>query len=298
MPPSSVITPVLCFGEVLWDLLPQGAFPGGAPFNVAYHLHQLAVPVCPVSAVGRDDLGEELLQRLRGWGISTSAITQHATFPTGQVKATLSAQGDAHYAIACDVAWDRILVTDALLKVASTAPALVFGSLALRLVENRAALNELIAALPYSAWRVFDVNLRAPHDDLTLVRHFAASANVLKLNASEAAQLAANAVESPGLEESHARTLAAQFGTPLICITAGERGAGLLRAGRWTWVSAQRVTVADTIGAGDAFLAAFLAGLLLGSHTDTEILSSACRLGEWVAAQPGATPAYQVTTVD
>ena len=288
-------SPVLCFGEVLWDFLPHGTFPGGAPFNVAYHLHRLAVPVYPISAVGNDDLGEQLLQRLAQWGVSTSAITRHATLPTGRVSATLSSQGDAHYVIARDVAWDRITVALNTLKTAATSPALVFGSLALRSAENRAALKQLIDALPTNAWRVFDVNLRAPHDDLALVREFASSANVLKLNATEAARLV-DATESPGQEESHARSLAAQFNASLICITAGERGAGLLRADHWTWVSARRVVVADTVGAGDAFLAAFLVGLLRAVLTDTEMLSAACRLGEWVASHPGATPDYDATT--
>jgi fructokinase len=295
MPASPINSPVLCFGEVLWDFLPHGTFPGGAPFNVAYHLHRLAVPVRPISAVGRDDLGEQLLQRLAQWGVSTSAISRHATLPTGRVSATLSPQGDAQYVIARDVAWDRITLGPDTLKAAVTSPALVFGSLALRSAENRAVLKQLMAALPVNAWRVFDVNLRAPHDDLALVREFASSANVLKLNATEAARWV-DATESPGQEESHARALAAQFKAALICITAGERGAGLLRANRWTWVSARRIAVADTVGAGDAFLAAFLCSLLRTAHTDTEMLSAACRLGEWVAAHPGATPDYDTTT--
>ncbi len=295
MPAPLMNSPVLCFGEVLWDFLPHGTFPGGAPFNVAYHLHRLAVSVRPVSAVGCDDLGDQLLQRLAQWGVSSAAIIRHATLPTGRVSGTLSAGGDAHYLIARDVAWDRIIVGPDTLKTAASSPALVFGSLALRSAENRAALKQLIAAQPANAWRVFDVNLRAPHDDLALVREFAPVANLLKLNASEAARLV-NATESPGHEESHARSLAAQFKSSLICITAGERGAGLLRADRWTWVSARRVAVADTVGAGDAFLAAFLGCLLRAAHTDTEMLSAACRLGEWVAEHPGATPDYDATT--
>jgi fructokinase len=287
--------PVLCFGEVLWDFLPHGTFPGGAPFNVAYHLHRLAVPVCPISAVGRDDGGDQLLQRLAQWGVNTAAITRHASWPTGRVSATLSSRGDAHYVIARDVAWDRITIGSDTLKIAATSPALVFGSLALRSVENRVALKQLLAALPTKAWRVFDVNLRAPHDDLSLVREFASCANVLKLNAAEAARLV-DAPESPGHEETHARALAAQFSAACICITAGERGAGLLQADRWTWVSAHRIDVADTVGAGDAFLAAFLAALLRKTYTDTAMLSMACRLGEWVASRPGATPAYDATT--
>lgn len=291
MPPSA-----LCFGEILWDLLPHGAFPGGAPFNVAYHLHRLGTAVLPISAVGPDALGAELLERLSAWGIATGAIAQHPVAPTGRVTATLGPSGDAHYDIALNVAWDHIPVAGVPLAAAAGASALVFGSLALRSLENRRSLERLVAALPPAAWRVFDVNLRAPHDDLALVRHTASLANVLKLNATEAARLAAGASESPGAEETHARILSARLHVPLVCVTAGHRGAGLLRHGRWTWEPARPVVVADTVGAGDAFLAAFLSGLLHGSRTDSELLAAACRLGEWVASRTGATPAYDSTT--
>ncbi len=287
--------PVLCFGEILWDLLPHGAFPGGAPFNVAYHLHRLGVPVLPVSAVGSDDLGAQLLARLAAWGIATAAIARHATAPTGTVTATLGPSGDAHYTIALDTAWDQIPATGAPLAAAASALALVFGSLALRSAANRESLTRLVAALPPTAWRVFDVNLRAPHDDLALVRRTAPLANVIKLNAAEAARLAAGEPETPGREETHARLLAAQLGIPIICVTAGARGAGLLRDNRWTWEPARPVVVADTVGSGDAFLAALLAGLLRSSPSDAALLASACRLGEWVASRTGATPDYAGT---
>ena len=287
--------PVLCFGEILWDLLPHGAFPGGAPFNVAYHLHRLGVPVLPISAVGSDDLGTQLLSRLTAWGIATTAIARLAGAPTGTVTAALGPSGDAHYTIALDTAWDRIPAAGVPLTAAASAPALVFGSLALRSVANRESLAHLAAALPPTAWRVFDVNLRAPHDDLALVRRTASLANVLKLNAAEAARLAAGESERPGHEEKHARLLAAQLDVPFICVTAGARGAGLLRDNHWTWEPARPVVVADTIGSGDAFLAALLAGLLRGSPSDSALLASACRLGEWVASRPGATPDYAGT---
>lgn len=291
-----MLPPVLCFGEILWDILPHGAFPGGAPFNVAYHLHRLGVPVWPVSAIGSDDLGRQLLQRLDSWGVSTAAVTRHTSLPTGYVTATLAPSGDAHYAIALDVAWDRIAVDGAPLAAAAFAPALVFGSLALRSEENCRSLARLANMLPSSAWRVFDVNLRAPHDDLALVRRTASFANVLKLNAAEAARLADGSNETPGREEAHARQLAQQLNLPIICITAGARGAGLLRNGQWTWAVGRPVVVADTVGSGDAFLAAFLAGLMRGSHSDAALLASACRLGEWVASRSGATPDYDATT--
>lgn len=283
---------ILCFGEILWDFLPEGLFPGGAPFNVAYHLHRLGARAHVVSAIGRDLLGAELLRRLKHWGLPTDNIGQHVGLPTGYVRAALGAEGDASYEIAPSVAWDQIDATEDVIRLAFGARALVFGSLAQRSNYNRTVLDRLLAVLPEPALRVFDVNLRPPHDDLDLVRTLADRASVLKLNAGEAARLAGT---PDGDAEAGARTLAGQTGCPLVCITAGARGAGLLRNGRWTWEPGRPVTVADTVGAGDAFLAALVSELLHEGSSDGDILSRACRLGEWVASHRGATPDYDST---
>ena len=285
--------PILCFGELLWDCLPAGLFAGGAPFNVGYHLHQQGARVHIVSATGTDFLGGELDRRLRAWGLATGLIARHPMLPTGTVIATLGEAGDAHYEISPNVAWDQIPVTEEVANAAATARALVFGSLAQRSPANRAALDHLLTLLPARALRAFEVNLRAPFDDLARVRLLARQARVLTLNAAEAARLASGGSEAAGREEADARTLAAQTGAPLICITAGARGAGLLRNGTWTWEPGRPVAVADTIGAGDSFLAALLNGLLAPKPLpDAELLAAACRVGEWVATQRGATPAY------
>ncbi len=283
---------LLCFGEILWDFLPAGLFPGGAPFNVAYHLHRQGADVAVVSAVGRDVLGAELRRRLTGWGLDTTGIAEVADLPTGYVRATISARGDATYEIVTDVAWDRIPLPTSVLERARSARGLIFGSLALRALPNRQALKDLLAALPRDAWRVFDVNLRAPFDDPAVVRELASGATLLKLNASEAARLAAGAAESPGREEADARALGSQTGCPLVCIPAGERGAGLLQAGRWQWEKGRSVAVADTVGAGDAFLAALVLHLLRDPRAPAVALAHACRTGEWVASRHGATPDY------
>lgn len=283
---------VLCFGEILWDFLPAGLFPGGAPFNVAYHLKQHGADARPISAVGRDLLGEELLRRLNHWRMDTGLIACHDGLPTGYVRATLGESGDARYEITVNVSWDRIPVNDTVIQAAPAAQALVFGSLAQRSLFNRAALNDLLDALPDTAWRVFDVNLRPPHDDLALVSSLATRATLLKLNSDEAARLCGEPVGPPGREEAHARALAGTTGCPLLCVTAGERGAGLLREGKWLWEPARPVEVVDTVGAGDSFLASLLTHLLAGRLSDAECLARACRTGEWVATQRGATPAY------
>ena len=285
---------IICFGEILWDVLPSGRYPGGAPFNVAYHLHRLGARVVLASAVGSDGLGRELLERLAAWGIDTGSVTLSTTLPTGTVEATLGATGDARYRIAAPVAWDAITVDGELLTEAGRAKAVVFGSLALREEHNRRALESLLDSASSSTWRVFDVNLRAPHVDLALVGRYAQRVDLLKLNSAEAARIAEGAIEQPGLEEEHARVLASRTGARCVCVTAGERGAGLLRDGHWSWEAGRCVRVVDTVGAGDAFLARLLRGLVAGEGA-ASALAGACRLGEWVASRQGVTPDYDAS---
>lgn len=285
---------VLCFGEILWDSLPAGLFPGGAPFNVGYHLHSLGADVRIVSAVGRDKLGDDVLRRIKAWDISTELIAVSNGLPTGTVIAEIGASGDAHYTITKSVAWDQIIASDDALQAAFTCQALVHGSLALRSTLNSASLDRLCAVMPAEAWRVFDVNLRPPHDDLNLVRERANGATLLKLNDKEAARLVdIDNSGSPASEEAMARALADAHGCRMVCITCGSRGAGLLAGGSWHWEPGHEVAVADTVGAGDAFLARLLSDLLAGTKTATEALANACRHGEWVASRQGATPPYR-----
>lgn len=280
---------VLCFGEILWDSLPAGLFPGGAPFNVACHLAAHGVRVHVVSAIGCDALGDELLRRMAARHLATDGLTRHPDRPTGCVHATLGPGGQVTYQILTDVAWDLILPGPATQEAAASARALVYGSLAQRSPLNRTALNRLLAALPPEAERVFDVNLRPPHDDLPLVYALARHATLLKLNLAEATRLLGESDSSPATALAHARALAARTRCATVCLTAGENGAGLLAHDRWHWEPARPVQVADPVGAGDAFLAALLAHRLAGSAPATA-LAHACRLGEYVATQPGATP--------
>lgn len=284
---------VVCFGEILWDFLPDALYPGGAPFNVAYHLSRHGCSVHLVSAVGADPLGDELRRRLADWGIDTAGLRRQPHKPTGYVRAQLSAEGSPAYDIARNVAWDGIEPGGRSLAACRKAGALVFGSLAQRTSANQQALETLLEALPAGALRIFDVNLRPPHIDRPLLRRLARQASLLKLNAAEAAYLVGQEDERPGREERDARVLAERSGCRSIVITAGARGAGWLLDGAWHWEPAHRVKVVDTIGAGDAFLATMVAGLLLTpGAAPAKLLATACRRGEWVARHRGATPAY------
>ena len=154
---------VACFGEILWDCLPKGLFLGGAPANAGYHLARQGLQVFPVSAVGRDFLGEEALRRVKTWGVETRFIGVTRHHATGTVRASLDRDGAASYQITRDVAWDHISISDALRALRPQPAAVVHGTLALRNAANRQVLDQLLKTWP-RALRVLDVNLRSPFD--------------------------------------------------------------------------------------------------------------------------------------
>ncbi|MDE1171239.1 MAG: carbohydrate kinase [Verrucomicrobium sp.] len=290
---------ILCFGELLWDCLPTGRHPGGAPVNVAYHLAQNGIEPFVATAVGEDELGREILAYLEGQGISTRFIVRHTDWPTGTVQATINEQGNASYDIKTGVAWDHIVPPAELKALAPSLDGIVFGSLAQRSPQNLAEILELLHVFQKdsSKLRIFDVNLRPPFDTVETVWKLAKEANVIKLNHEEAARLTGISLADGTLDTVAirlARALEKETGCHTICITAAERGAGLLIKGEWYFERGRKVQVADTVGAGDSFLARLTRGLLSGTEHPRDTLAAACRTGEWVASQKGAMPSYAV----
>jgi len=274
---------IYCFGEVLWDCIPDGLFLGGAPINVAYHLQQLGQHPVPVTAVGHDFLGEEIQRRMHGWGMDTRGLAVHDELPTGAVVAMLDAAGNATYDIREGVAWDDIPVS-----LEGSPLAMVYGSLAQRSAANVKALDHLLAHHE-SVMNVFDVNFRPPFAHEQRTWELASRSALVKLNHDEAAQLGGAEVEAYA---ENAQNIAERSGAPSVCITAGAAGAGLLVKGQWYWEAAQPVDVVDTVGAGDSFLAALIYGLLKQDEAVGVSLQRACRLAEFIASQRGAQPNY------
>lgn len=279
---------ILCVGEVLWDSLPAGLFLGGAPLNVACHLHALGMPVAMVSRVGADRLGEEAIHRMAHRGLSTDLIQVDRELKTGFVKIELDEGGVPEYEIVRPVAWDAIELSDTLVQRAAGARMIVFGCLAQRNEVTRSTIGRLCEA---DALKVFDVNLRPPYDDREIVRESLHHADVVKLNEDELAQLGPWFGLPAGLQES-VGALAETFDCGMICITRGGSGSALWRDGRWTEHPGFRVEVRDTVGAGDAFLAGLLAGVLQGKD-DLALLQHANLMGAYVATRDGAVPPYE-----
>ncbi|ATC64525.1 hypothetical protein CMV30_11490 [Nibricoccus aquaticus] len=283
--------PILCFGEVLWDVLPHGRFLGGAPLNVAYHLGRLGHDAKLISAVGRDALGDEARARVKAAGLDDALIAEHPSLPTGSVTVALDAAGQASYDIHHPVAWDEIAAHPTTSGVSAPA-AMVFGSLALRGTANRDRLSEWLALKP--AVRLCDLNLRPPYDDVRSLDAWVRGCTVLKVNEDEARTLSPESLRGAATER-HAAHLAGHYACEMVCVTLGAKGALVWRKGEVFRAESPRVEVRDTIGAGDAFTAALLDGVLRGGEKAdwAAVLRRACALGAFVASKDGAQPEYE-----
>lgn len=279
---------VLCIGELLWDSLPAGLFLGGAPFNAACHLHAFGVQVDMVSRVGADRLGEEALERARGYGISTDLIQIDSDLPTGFSKVKLDDYGVPKYEIAAPAAWDAIETTEELRRHAAQARAIVFGSLAQRSAVTRTTIEDVCGG---STLKVFDINLRPPYDGRQCVHESLERADVVKLNRDEL-RILQSWFDLPESLEGAVAALAEKMRCQVVCVTLGKDGAALWRRGRFVEHRGYEVDVKDTVGAGDAFLAALLVGLL-EDREDLLLLKRANLVGAYVAAHTGALPVYR-----
>jgi len=276
---------VICFGETLWDVLPTGKQPGGAPFNVAVHLHQLSQPVELISRVGDDDLGTELLAFLAERGVPTTYVQRGHTHLTGVVKANVDNANEVTYKIVQPVAWDYIQYEDALHGLVANAAMLVFGSLAAHSEASRATLYRL---LQDARFKVFDVNMRPPHYTRELVEDLLTRSNLVKVNEHELAEIL-GWYGQPADADASLAWLAQRFHLQAVCVTLGADGALLWKDGQLYRSPGIAVEVQDTIGSGDAFLAALLTSWLAGD-TPADCLRFACAAGSLVATNQGATP--------
>lgn len=293
MNPAHAIAPpcVVSIGELLWDLLPTGPQLGGAPANVACHAAALGARAAVVSCVGDDPLGRDAVAILRSRGLDTEAIEVLPGVPTGTVHVAVDATGHPTFDIVRDVAWDRLSAGGAGSAAGdrvAAADAVCFGTLAQRTPGARSAIRGWLAAVRPGALRVFDVNLRPPFHAPGVIEASLGCADVLKLNEDELPVLAAQ-LGLGGDAASQARAMAGRFGLRAVALTLGARGAALLLGDRWTTEPGRVVAVRDAVGAGDAFTAALILGLLRGWDA-ADILRRATDVAAFVCTQPGATP--------
>ena len=281
---------IIGLGEVLWDLFPDGARFGGAPANVACAAASLlgaTGAVTLVSALGDDRRGREAIGFLRQRRVDVSAL-QITGAPTGTVTVQLDDSGQALFNISDNVAWDHIVWSEKWSDLAASADAICFGSLAQRGDISRQTIQKFINATPASSLKVFDMNLRAPfYAPDTLIQSLEL-ANVLKLNDQELCVIA-NILSLSGETIDILKSLQDDYQISSIALTQGAAGAMLLRHSEAVRVPSVPTTVVDTVGAGDAFTAALMIGLL-NEQPLKEIAHFATGVSSYVCSQRGATP--------
>lgn len=279
---------VVCFGEILWDNLPEGKRPGGAPMNVAYHLHKLGLQSHLVSSVGKDEPGNQLIDFLSQIGIATDWVQIDDQHDTSQVLANINQDNEVTYEIIAPVAWDFIGLQNGLKELVKHSEAFVFGSLSSR---NKISGDTLLSMLEHAAYKVFDVNLRMPHYTQELVCDLLGRSDMVKINAAELRIIADWNQIHCTRELDTVEALFGKFGMKEILITKGANGATYYNENLVYEYPAYHINISDTIGSGDSFLAAFLAMKLAGQPLELT-LDYAVAMGAFITARSGACPEY------
>jgi fructokinase len=276
---------IICFGEILWDIFEDGKKLGGAPFNVTNSLKDLGADVEFISRIGKDFLGNEILKELKSRGVSTIFLQEDPIYPTGKVTVDIDSDGSAKYEIDNDSAWDYIEKETKTVKMVSDASAFVFGSLIAR-AKSFEALNSFLKVSKFS---IFDINLRPPFYNQSLLIDLMNKSDMLKFN-DEELDIIANGLESPfNSIDKNIEFIAEKTKTKIICVTKGKYGAVLYHHGDWFYNNGYRVIVKDSVGAGDSFLATLINGLIEKEPLQKTI-DYACAMGALVANSFGANP--------
>ena len=283
-------SPILGLGEILWDLIPAGKQPGGAPFNFTIHCHQLGWPAIPVSRVGNDDLGKGLRSLILGRGLPDAFLQVDPDYPTGTVGVTLDSTGQPTYVIHTDVAWDHLAFNEDVASLIGQSQAICFGTLAQRHPVSRETVQRMVRhANAAGILVVFDLNLRPPYNDLAVIEESLHLATWLKLNDDELHELTSRLHLAGTTPSARLACLRDRYHLDLVALTRGAEGC-LIQTGREEVdLPGVKVDVVDTIGAGDAFTAALLVAHLQGK-TLRQSASWANRIAALVASRPGGTP--------
>jgi fructokinase len=289
MSTNNYITPAICYGEVLWDILPEGPQPGGAPLNVAYHLNKLGVATSIISKIGDDDNGRKLENLIDGWGIKKQFLQVDKEHATSEVIAKMNNGNEVSYEIVFPVAWDFI-TGDNIRQSISPATYFVYGSLASR---NAVTRNTLFELLESDALKVFDINLRPPFIGQKLLGSLLEKADIVKFNQAELEMVQILFKGSLGNEASQIRFIMDHFKIREVIITKGESGASYYTGSHAYHIWGNEVKVHDTIGSGDSFLAAFIAGHYNKLPPEI-ILKNAIAMGAFIATKKGGCPEYQL----
>lgn len=288
---------VVGMGEALWDVLPEGKKIGGAPANFAYHVSQFGLPGYVVSAVGYDALGKEIVENFTSKGLNQ--LIAEVPYPTGTVQVEIDQAGIPQYDIKENVAWDNIPYTDSLEALAKRTKAVCFGSLAQRNVVSRETINRFLDAMPQSddSLVVFDVNLRQGFYNKEILCNSMSRCNILKINDEELVTVS-RMFGYPGIDlQDKCWILLGKYNLKMLILTCGINGSYVFTPGNVSSQPTPKVEVADTVGAGDSFTAAFISSILKGRSVQ-EAHSRAVQTSAYVCTKKGAMPILPAELTD
>ena len=280
---------VVGMGEALWDVLPEGKKIGGAPANFAYHVSQFGLPSCVVSAIGDDALGKEIIENFTSKGLDQ--LIAEVPYPTGTVQVEIDQTGIPLYDIKENVAWDNIPYTEHLDALAKRTKAVCFGSLAQRNVVSRETINHFLDTMPKDddSLIVFDVNLRQGFYNKEILCKSMQNCNILKVNDEELITVS-RMFGYPGIDlQDKCWILLGKYNLKMLILTCGINGSYVFTPGNVSFQPTPKVEVADTVGAGDSFTAAFIASILKGKSV-TEAHTIAVKTSAFGCTQKGAMP--------
>lgn len=284
---------VVCFGEVLWDILPNSSVPGGAPMNVTYHLQKLGKNPALITRLGFDEMGKKLVNIFSDDGVCTDFFQIDYTVPTGKVFAEFKENNEVAYNIVKPSAWDFIQWEDGFIPLLQNADYFVFGSLSTR---NKESKNTLFKCLEIAKTKVLDINMRPPHYNKKIVEQLLTQADILKLNLAEL-HLITGWFSNYTSDEDRVNLLKDRFNLETIIVTKGGEGAILNIGSIFYNHAGYTVEVADTVGAGDSFLAAIISKLIDKTPPE-DMLDFASKLGAFIATCKGACPNYLLDSLD
>ena len=284
---------VICFGEILWDILPSGAVPGGAPMNVTYHLHKLQKNPALITRVGDDERGKELTEIFSSAGVCIDFFQVDHQYETGKVYANVNAAHEVIYDIVKPVAWDFISWNESIQQAVSESEYFIFGSLAAR---NDVCKNTLFQLLESAKKKVLDINLRHPHFNQKIIEELISKADFLKVNLAELELISDAYFRYKDLKD-RSKAVMNKFHLAEMVVTLGAQGAILFSEGKEYQHPGYQVKVKDTIGSGDAFLAGFISKWLDNSSPESALRFSS-GLGAFIAGKTGGCPDYQIQEVN
>ena len=279
---------IVGIGEILWDMLPSGKVIGGAPANFAYHAQELGESSIVVSCIGNDELGREIISSLEKKDMPTEFLYIDKSHPTGVVSARINKEGKPSYLIQEEVAWDYIPTSTLMRELAFKSAAVCFGTAAQRSQLSRMTIQTFVGLMEQDSIRVFDINLRQNFYSQDVIETSLSLANVLKLNVNELS-VVKKLLRLNGDEKKILNELSRKYSLNLIALTRGREGSILFTEGKTSNHEGHKINVEDTVGAGDAFVAGLVTGMLRGYELD-DLHNKANRVASYICSKRGATP--------